>query len=184
MKSVGEVMSIGSNFQESFQKALCSMEEELNGISSLAMDQEFASDEKIQSELTIPGPKRLFYVADAIRKGWTLEKIHNYTKIDFWFLDQIEELISLENELINAGIKNLDKDKIIQIKEKGFSDNRIAELVRVDEDEIRALRKEFNINPVYKRVDTCAAEFCDINLLCIQHMEESVKVIQLQRKKY
>jgi len=159
MKSVGEVMSIGSNFQESFQKALCSMEEELNGINSLAKDQEFASDEKIQSELTIPGPKRLFYVADAIRKGWSLEKIHNYTKIDFWFLDQIEELISLENELINAGIKNLDKDKIIQIKEKGFSDNRIAELVRVDEDEIRALRKEFNINPVYKRVDTCAAEF-------------------------
>ena len=159
MKSVGEVMSIGSNFQESFQKALCSMEEELNGINSLAKDQEFASDEKIQSELTIPGPKRLFYVADAIRKGWSLEKIHNHTKIDFWFLDQIEELISLENELINAGIKNLDKDKIIQIKEKGFSDNRIAELVRVDEDEIRALRKEFNINPVYKRVDTCAAEF-------------------------
>ena len=159
MKSVGEVMSIGSNFQESFQKALCSMEEELNGINSLAKDQEFASDEKIQSELTIPGPKRLFYVADAIRKGWSLEKIHNYTKIDFWFLDQIEELINLENELINAGIKNLDKDKIIQIKEKGFSDNRIAELVRVDEDEIRALRKEFNINPVYKRVDTCAAEF-------------------------
>ena len=159
MKSVGEVMSIGSNFQESFQKALCSMEEELNGINSLAKDQEFASDEKIQSELTIPGPKRLFYVADAIRKGWSLEKIHNHTKIDFWFLDQIEELINLENELINAGIKNLDKDKIIQIKEKGFSDNRIAELVRVDEDEIRALRKEFNINPVYKRVDTCAAEF-------------------------
>ena len=159
MKSVGEVMSIGSNFQESFQKALCSMEEELNGINSLAKDQEFASDEKIQSELTIPGPKRLFYVADAIRKGWSLEKIHNHTKIDFWFLDQIEELINLENELINAGIKNLDKDKIIQIKEKGFSDNRIAELVRVDEDEIRALRKEFNITPVYKRVDTCAAEF-------------------------
>ena len=159
MKSVGEVMSIGSNFQESFQKALCSMEEELNGINSLAKNKEFASDEKIQSELTIPGPKRLFYVADAIRKGWSLEKIHDYTKIDFWFLDQIEELINLENELIDAGVKNLDEDKIIQIKEKGFSDNRIAELVRVDEDEIRALRKEFNITPVYKRVDTCAAEF-------------------------
>ena len=140
MKSVGEVMSIGSNFQESFQKALCSMEEELNGINSLAKNKEFASDEKIQSELTIPGPKRLFYVADAIRKGWSLEKIHDYTKIDFWFLDQIEELINLENELIDAGVKNLDEDKIVQIKEKGFSDNRIAELVRVDEHEIRAHR--------------------------------------------
>ena len=81
MKSVGEVMSIGSNFQESFQKALCSMEEELNGINSLAKDKEFASDEKIQSELTIPGPKRLFYVADAIRKGWSLDKIHNLSLI-------------------------------------------------------------------------------------------------------
>ena len=144
MKSVGEVMSIGSNFQESFQKALCSMEEELNGINSLAKDQEFASDEKIQSELTIPGPKRLFYLADAIRKGWSLEKIHNHTKIDFWFLDQIEELINLENDLVNAGIKNLDKDKIIQIKEKGFSDNRIAELLKVDEDMDEAGIEFFN----------------------------------------
>ena len=159
MKSVGEVMSIGSNFQESFQKALCSMEEGLNGINSVAKNHNFASDERIKSELTIPGPKRLFYLADAIRKGWSLEKIYELTKIDFWFLDQLNDLINIEKELANIDFKDLQKDKIIQIKEKGFSDNRIAELVGVSEDEIRSLRKEFNITPVYKRVDTCAAEF-------------------------
>ena len=159
MKSVGEVMSIGSNFQESFQKALCSMEEGLNGINSVAKNHNFASDERIKSELTIPGPKRLFYLADAIRKGWSLEKIYELTKIDFWFLDQLNDLINIEKELRNIDFKDLQKDKIIQIKEKGFSDNRIAELVGVSEDEIRSLRKEFNITPVYKRVDTCAAEF-------------------------
>ena len=159
MKSVGEVMSIGSNFQESFQKALCSMEEGLNGINSVAKNHNFASDERIKSELTIPGPKRLFYLADAIRKGWSLEKIYELTKIDFWFLDQFNDLINIEKELGNIDFKDLQKDKIIQIKEKGFSDNRIAELVGVSEDEIRSLRKEFNITPVYKRVDTCAAEF-------------------------
>ena len=159
MKSVGEVMSIGSNFQESFQKALCSMEEGLNGINSVAKNHNFASDERIKSELTIPGPKRLFYLADAIRKGWSLKKIYELTKIDFWFLDQLNDLINIEKELGNIDFKDLQKDKIIQIKEKGFSDNRIAELVGVSEDEIRSLRKEFNITPVYKRVDTCAAEF-------------------------
>ena len=159
MKSVGEVMSIGSNFQESFQKALCSMEEGLNGINSVAKNHNFLSDEKIKSELTIPGPKRLFYLADAIRKGWSLEKIYELTKIDFWFLDQLNDLINIEKELKNIDFKDIKKDKIIQIKEKGFSDNRIAELVGVSEDEIRSLRKEFNVTPVYKRVDTCAAEF-------------------------
>ena len=159
MKSVGEVMSIGSNFQESFQKALCSMEEGFNGINSVAKNNNFASDERIKSELTIPGPKRLFYLADAIRKGWSLDKIYDLTKIDFWFLDQFDDLINLEKELENLDIKDLQKDKLIKIKEKGFSDNRIAELVGVSEDEIRSLRKELNITPAYKRVDTCAAEF-------------------------
>ena len=91
MKSVGEVMSIGSNFQESFQKALCSMEEGLNGLNSLQNNGSFPSDDEIKSELTIPGPKRIFYVADAMRKGWDLNKIYSLTKIDYWFLDQIKE---------------------------------------------------------------------------------------------
>ena len=159
MKSVGEVMSIGSNFQESLQKALCSMEEELNGLNSIKTKASDLTKEEIQSELTIPGPKRLFYVADAIRNNWSLEKIFSLTKIDYWFLDQIKELIDIENNLINIKLKQLDKKYLKKIKEKGFSDNRIAELVGSNEDDIRELRKKLEIIPIFRRVDTCAAEF-------------------------
>ena len=159
MKSVGEVMSIGSNFQESFQKALCSMEEGLNGLNTINNDGSYPSDDEIKSELTIPGPKRIFYVADAIRKGWDLNKIYSLTKIDFWFLDQINEIVDIEMELKKASISNLSREYLQRIKEKGFSDNRIAELLGTNESEIRQLRKKNNVMPIYRRVDTCAAEF-------------------------
>ncbi len=159
MKSVGEVMSIGSNFQESFQKALCSMEEGLNGLNTINNDRSYPSDDEIKSELTIPGPKRIFYVADAIRKGWDLNKIYSLTKIDFWFLDQINEIVDIEKELKKASISNLSREYLQRIKEKGFSDNRIAELLGTNESEIRQLRKMNNVMPIYRRVDTCAAEF-------------------------
>ncbi len=141
MKSVGEVMSIGSNFQESFQKALCSMEEGLNGLNSLRNNGSFPSDDEIKSELTIPGPKRIFYVADAMRKGWDLNKIYSLTKIDYWFLDQIKELIDIEDELKETNISNLSKEYLQNVKEKGFSDNRIAELLDTNESKIRQIRK-------------------------------------------
>jgi carbamoyl-phosphate synthase large subunit len=159
MKSVGEVMSMGSNFQESFQKALCSMEEDLNGLNSLFEKSTFPHDDEITSELTIPGPKRIFYVADAIRKGWSIEKIYSLTKIDYWFLDQIKELIDIEEKLYDSNIEELDKDYLQEIKEKGFSDSRIAEMIGVPEDELRDHRKKLNVYPIYRRVDTCAAEF-------------------------
>ena len=159
MKSVGEVMSMGSNFQESFQKALCSMEEGLNGLNSLFKNSNFPSDEDIKSELTIPGPKRIFYIADAIRKGWDVAKIYSLTKIDYWFLDQIKELIQIEEKLRCLSIDELDKDYIQEIKEKGFSDNRIAEMIGETEDNFRNYRKKHKIHPIYRRVDTCAAEF-------------------------
>ncbi len=159
MKSVGEVMSMGSNFQESFQKALCSMEEGLNGLNSLFENSNFPSDEDIKSELTIPGPKRIFYIADAIRKGWDIEKIYSLTKIDYWFLDQIEELIKIEEKLSSLSIDELNKDYIQEIKEKGFSDSRIAEMIGETEDNLRKHRKKHKIRPIYRRVDTCAAEF-------------------------
>ena len=158
MKSVGEVMSIGSNFQESFQKALCSMEENLNGLNSFK-NELLSSDDEIKSELTIPGPKRIFYVADAMRKGWDLEKIFLLTKIDYWFLDQIKELVEIEERLKDINFSNLSKDYLLKIKEKGFSDNRIAELVGTNESKIRDFRKKNNVMPVFRRVDTCAAEF-------------------------
>ena len=159
MKSVGEVMSIGSNFQESFQKALCSMEEGLNGLNPVKTSSKNIPKEEILNELTIPGPKRIFYVADAIRNGWSLEKIHSLTKIDYWFLDQIKELIEIENSLIHLNKDDLTEDLLWNIKEKGFSDSRIAELLGSDENLIREHRKSLNVKPIFRRVDTCAAEF-------------------------
>ena len=159
MKSVGEVMSIGSNFQESLQKALCSMEEGLDGLNSLKIENNNISEETLINELTIPGPKRLFYVADAIRQGWSLEKIYSLTKIDFWFLDQLGELINIENDLISKNFSDIDSDFLRGLKKKGFSDKRIGKLLRSTEDEIRSFRLKNKIKPVFRRVDTCAAEF-------------------------
>ena len=159
MKSVGEVMSIGSNFQESLQKALCSMEEGLDGLNSLKIENNNISEETLINELTIPGPKRLFYVADAIRQGWSLEKIYSLTKIDFWFLDQLGELINIENDLISKNFSDIDSGFLRELKIKGFSDKRIGKLLRSTEDEIRSFRLKNKIKPVFRRVDTCAAEF-------------------------
>ena len=159
MKSVGEVMSIGSNFQESLQKALCSMEEGLDGLNSLKIENNNISEETLINELTIPGPKRLFYVADAIRQGWSLEKIYSLTKIDFWFLDQLGELINIENDLISKNFSDIDSSFLRELKKKGFSDKRIGKLLRSTEDEIRSFRLKNKIKPVFRRVDTCAAEF-------------------------
>ena len=159
MKSVGEVMSIGSNFQESLQKALCSMEEGLDGLNSLKIENNNIPEETLINELTIPGPKRLFYVADAIRQGWSLEKIYSLTKIDFWFLDQLGELINIENDLLSKNFSDIDSDFLKGLKKKGFSDKRIGKLLRSTEDEIRSFRLKNKIKPVFRRVDTCAAEF-------------------------
>ena len=159
MKSVGEVMSIGSNFQESLQKALCSMEEGLDGLNSLKIENNNISEETLINELTIPGPKRLFYVADAIRQDWSLEKIYSLTKIDFWFLDQLCELINIENDLLSKNFSDIDSDFLRGLKKKGFSDKRIGKLLRSTEDEIRSFRLKNKIKPVFRRVDTCAAEF-------------------------
>ena len=159
MKSVGEVMAIGSNFQESLQKALCSMEEDLDGLNSVVDKNLSNYEDEIQYELTFPGPKRLFYVADAIREGWSLEKIYNLTKIDYWFLDQIEEIINLEKKLTKKSLSELNKDNIFSLKEKGFSDSRISKIIDSSEDDFRQHRIKLGVKPVYRRVDTCAAEF-------------------------
>ena len=159
MKSVGEVMAIGSNFQESLQKALCSMEEDLDGLNSVVDKNLSNYEDEIQYELTFPGPKRLFYVADAIREGWSLEKIYNLTKIDYWFLDQIEEIINLEKKLTKKSLNELNKDNIFSLKEKGFSDSRISKIIDSSENDFRQHRIKLGVKPVYRRVDTCAAEF-------------------------
>jgi carbamoyl-phosphate synthase large subunit len=159
MKSVGEVMAIGSNFQESLQKALASMEEDLNGLNSIVEKSYEECKEEILYQLTFPGPKRLFYVCDAIRAGWGLEKIYELTKIDYWFLDQLEEILNIEKSLQTKKLSDLDHEAIYLLKKKGFTDSRIAELINFKESDFRDLRKELGILPVYRRVDTCAAEF-------------------------
>ena len=159
MKSVGEVMAIGSNFQESLQKALASMEEDLNGLNSIVEKSYEECQEEILYQLTFPGPKRLFYVCDAIRAGWGLEKIYELTKIDYWFLDQLEEILNIEKSLQDTKLSDLDHEAIYSLKKKGFTDSRIAELINTKESDFRDLRKELNILPAYRRVDTCAAEF-------------------------
>ena len=158
MKSVGEVMSIGSNFQESLQKAICSMEDDKCGLEKILDDSELVN-EKLGFELTFPGPERLFYIADAFRCGWSLEKIFDLTSIDPWFLRQIEDIVSEENAIEGSQLENLSKENFIRLKTKGFSDKRIANLLDESYEEVRSIRKSHNILPSYKRVDTCAAEF-------------------------
>ena len=175
MKSVGEVMAMGSNFQESLQKALRGLEIGVQGLDpkitvdknseSYAFDCEQAKD-RIKSELRMASHERLWYVADAFRFGFTLDEIHKHTKIDPWFLIQIEELVTIEQKLcaklIEVGVPAttpMSRETLYFLKRKGFSDGRIATLLNTSEEHIRNQRDKLNIHPVYKRVDTCAAEF-------------------------
>ena len=164
MKSVGEVMAIGRTFQESLQKALRGLEIGVYGLdpkidlSQQDLDKEQVS-EQIRSELRIAGPDRLWYISDAFRFGYTLEEVFELTKIDRWYLIQIQELIEIEKKLQGHRLQDLDKDDIFILKRKGFSDHRLAGLLQVSESEFRHYRHQQKVRPVYKRVDTCAAEF-------------------------
>ena len=162
MKSVGEVMAMGRNFQESVQKALRGLETDKNGfdeIMNLATMEEKEIKDKLRQELRNPGPERLWFVADAFRAGWTLEDVFDSSKIDPWFLAQIKELVDMEDDIKQRGLDALDEHTLRQLKRKGFSDNRIAKLVGLDAAAVRKFRHTFGVRPVYKRVDTCAAEF-------------------------
>ncbi len=154
MKSVGEVMAIGRTFQESFQKALRGLESGVNGLSTKTKDIDL-----IINQLRQPGPERIWFLADGFRLGMSLDDIHQESKIDPWFLIQIQELIQLENQISSYKLNDLDAAILLKYKKKGFSDERLAELMGVTQKQIRDLRNQFKVKPVYKRVDTCAAEF-------------------------
>ena len=154
MKSVGEVMAIGRTFQESFQKALRGLETGVNGLSTKTKDIDL-----IINQLRQPGPERIWFLADGFRLGMSLDDIHQESKIDPWFLIQIQELIQLENQISSYKLNDLDAAILFKYKKKGFSDERLAELMGVTQKQIRDLRNQFKVKPVYKRVDTCAAEF-------------------------
>jgi carbamoyl-phosphate synthase large subunit len=161
MKSVGEVMAIGRNFQESFQKALRGLEIGIDGLTSPQMVHQNKQEyiDSIKNELRNTNPERMLYIAEAFRAGITINEIHEFCKIDLWFLYQIEDLIINEVKLGKESIESISKDFMLSLKKKGFSDSFIAKILHTKEKKIRDYRLKNNITPVFKRVDTCAAEF-------------------------
>ena len=159
MKSVGEVMAMGRTQQESLQKALRGLETGADGFDEkVSLDAEDLT-EVLRKHLRVPGPERIWYVGDAFRAGWGMDEIFEETQIDRWFLIQIEDLIKDEAKVAEGGLAGLDAFTLRSLKRKGFSDRRLAKLVKSDEYAVRAHRQQLNIRPVFKRVDTCAAEF-------------------------
>lgn len=154
MKSVGEVMAIGRTFQESFQKALRGLEVGVDGL-----DEKSTDLEDIIQEIGEPGPDRIWYVGDAFRMGMSIDEVFEESKIDPWFLEQIKELITLENAVTERNLKNISAAELRFLKQKGFSDRRLAKLLKTDAKAVREARHHHKVFPVYKRVDTCAAEF-------------------------
>ena len=154
MKSVGEVMAIGRTFQESFQKALRGLETSVYGLDPIDAEQD-----EIDHELASPGASRIWYVGQAFRVGYSLENVFNLTKIDPWFLTQIEDIIKTETWIASQQLQGLDEESLRGLKRKGFSDRRIASLLGSNETAVRERRRKLGVRPVFKRVDTCAAEF-------------------------
>ncbi|ASA55186.1 carbamoyl-phosphate synthase large subunit [Vibrio gazogenes] len=183
MKSVGEVMAIGRNQQESLQKALRGLEVGADGLDEMV---DLASPEaltKIRHELKEAGAERIWYIGDAFRAGMSVDAIFNLTGIDRWFLVQIEELILLEAEIKTNGFAGLTQDVLRRMKRKGFADARLSTLVGVSEHEIRRLRDQFDIHPVYKRVDTCAAEFASSTAYMYSSYDEECEAYPTDNKK-
>jgi len=178
MKSVGEVMAIGRTFQESFQKALRGLEVGVDGLNQKTTDRE-----KIQIELGEPGPERIWYVGDAFAQGFSMEDVHHLTKIDPWFLAQIKEIVDIELALEQRTLADLDYETLWQLKRRGFSDRRLAFLLDTVEGEVRKLRHQLNVRPVFKRVDTCAAEFATNTAYLYSTYEQECEAKPTDRKK-
>jgi carbamoyl-phosphate synthase large subunit len=183
MKSVGEVMSIGRTFQESLQKALRGLETGMRGLDEIVdLESEDAKDE-ILREIRQPGAERLRFLADAFRIGMSMDEVFEATAVDPWFLVQIEELITIEAEVRAGGIEALDAERMRFLKRKGFSDGRLGILTGVPAKELRKKRHAMNIRPVYKRVDTCAAEFSTSTAYLYSTYEEECESNPTDRNK-
>jgi carbamoyl-phosphate synthase large subunit len=184
MKSVGEVMAMGRTFQESLQKALRGLE-----IGKVGLDptEDAGNGEeglaKIRRELKEPGPERLFQVAEAFRAGMSVDDVFNLSFIDPWFLDQIEDLVAMEKETAKAGLPSLDNKRMRELKRAGFSDARIAQLTETDETAIRTLRRALGLRPVYKRVDSCGAEFSTSTAYMYSTYEDECEAAPTNNKK-
>ena len=178
MKSVGEVMAIGRTFQESFQKALRGLEVGVDGLNQRTTDRE-----TIERELGEPGPERIWYVGDAFENGFTLDEVQRLTGIDPWFLAQIEEIVQIEMGLEGRALEALDAAALRELKRKGFSDRRLAHLTKSSEQAVRARRHALGIRPVYKRVDTCAAEFATRTAYLYSTYEDECEADPVPRRK-
>ncbi|MEY3721759.1 MAG: carbamoyl-phosphate synthase large subunit, partial [Pseudomonadota bacterium] len=178
MKSVGEVMAIGRTFQESFQKALRGLEVGVDGMNEKTKDREV-----LEEELGEPGPERIWYVGDAFAQGFSLEEVQQLTRIDPWFLAQIKEIVDIELWLETQTVKVLDKDTLLALKRKGFSDRRIAKLLKIEDRDVRKLRRMNGVRPVYKRVDTCAGEFATGTAYMYSTYEEECESNPTDRQK-
>jgi len=159
MKSVGEVMAIGSTFQESLQKAIRGLETDKSGLDPIIDISVDDARGKIQSELLSAGADRIFYLADAFRIGMTKKEVFDLTKIDSWFLAQVEDLVLSEENIVGVSLKEVNHDLMLQLKQKGFSDKRLSQLLNCSEKALKNKRERLKVKPVFKRVDSCAAEF-------------------------
>ena len=178
MKSVGEVMAIGRTFQESFQKALRGLEVGVDGL-----DEKTTDLDTITKEMGVPGPERIWYVGDAFRMGMTVAEVYDISKIDQWFLVQIKDIIDREQALKGKQIADLDKAALLKLKRSGFSDRRLATLLNTDQHAVRAYRQALQVRPVYKRVDTCAAEFATNTAYMYSTYEEECEAAPTNKKK-
>jgi len=184
MKSVGEVMAMGRTFQESIQKALRGLEIGTDGFNEVLDPDSPDAYAILKHELGVPGAQRIWYVADAFRLGYSLEQVYELTRIDPWFLAQIEELIHIAGEVRAEDLDGLrDRRRLYFLKRKGFSDRRLAALIGTTETEIRGLRNELNVHPVYKRVDSCAAEFATSTAYMYSTYEEECEANPSDREK-
>ncbi len=183
MKSVGEVMAIGRTFQESVQKALRGLEVGSHGFEPRITVTDADTRAELVDALTNPGAERIWYVADAFRSQFSLEEVAGYSGIDPWFLVQIEELMALEASLDGRGVEHLDRTEWRQLKRKGFSDARLATLLHTSEDQVRERRQGLGLRPVYKRVDTCAAEFATSTAYMYSTYEEECEAAPTDRRK-
>tara|TARA_R110001599_G_scaffold353823_1_gene599152 strand:- start:23674 stop:26895 length:3222 start_codon:yes stop_codon:yes gene_type:complete len=183
MKSVGEVMAIGRTFQESLQKAMRGLEVDSAGFEHMIDTDSPDAREQLVSELSNPKPERLWYIGDAFRSGMPLEEIYRYSGVDPWFLVQIRDLIETEDSLKTVNLADIDYRQMFSLKRKGFSDERLAVLLAASEAKIRAHRHSMGIRPVYKRVDTCAAEFASDTAYMYSTYEEECEAAPSDRDK-
>ena len=183
MKSVGEVMAIGRTFQESLQKALRGLEVGMCGFDPILGDQTISSKDILTRELTEPGAKRIWFIADAFRQKWSIDSVFELTGIDPWFLIQIEEIIKLETIVSSKNLANINKELFYKLKRKGFSDARLSALLGISERKVRDSRHALGIRPVYKRVDTCAAEFVSATAYMYSSYDEECESAPSEKQK-